>query len=152
MYRNILVPHAGNDSGDLALKHAIAIAKGDGAKITILHVVEDIPIPLSLAYFERESLAKNVDQIKSEMKKEMHKQLDTKATDLKKQGVKIDIVVAHGHPDKEIAQISAIKEFDLIVMAKRRNLRGIMGVLKLGSVSRKVLERVSCPLLLIDSE
>ena len=152
MYRNILVPHAGTDGGDQSLEHALAIAKGNNAKITILHVIEDMPVPLSLAYSERRNLASSLSQIKSEMKKEMRKRLDAKAAEIGKQGIEADIVVADGHPVEEITRITATKKFDLIVMAKRKKLRGIMGVLKLGSVSRKILERVSCPLLLIDGE
>ena len=152
MYKNILVPHAGTGAGDQALKHAMVIAKGSNAKITILHVVEDIPIPLSLAYFERKKLADGFTQLRNEMKNEMYKQLDAKAADLVKQGVEVDTVVVYGSPDEEIARITATQKIDLIVMAKRRKMKGIMGVLKLGSVSRKILERVSCPLLLIDGE
>lgn len=152
MYRNILVPHAGTGAGDQALKHATAIAKGSNAKITILHVVEDIPVPLSLTYFERKKLASDITKIRAEMKNEMHKQLDAKAAELQKHGIEADTVVVHGYPDEKIARITAAEEFDLIVMAKRRKLKGIMGVLKLGSISRKILERVSCPLLLIDGE
>ena len=37
-------------------------------------------------------------------------------------------------------------------MAIRRKLPGIKAVLKLGSVSRKILEKVSIPILLVDLE
>ena len=86
------------------------------------------------------------------MKREMRKQLDAKAAELGKSGIEIDTVVVHGYPDDEIVRISAAEKCDLIVMAKRRKLTGIMGVLKLGSISRKIIERVSCPILLIDGE
>jgi nucleotide-binding universal stress UspA family protein len=152
MYRNILVPHAGSSAGDEALQHAVAMAKDNHAKITVLHVVENMPIPLSLEYSERKKITESLNQIRSEMKREMRKQLDAKAAELGKSGIEIDTVVVHGYPDDEIVRISAAEKCDLIVMAKRRKLTGIMGVLKLGSVSRKIIERVSCPILLIDGE
>ena len=152
MYSNILVPYAGSGAGDKALKHAIAMAKDYDAKITILHVVEDIPVPLSFEYPERMKIVNELDQIKDELKGEMQKQLDAMVTDLGKHKIKIDTVVVNGYPDEEIARIAADKKYDLIIMAKRRKLKGIMGVLRLGSTSRKILERVSSPLLLIDGE
>ena len=50
MYDNILVPHAGTNAGDKALDHAKEIAKKHGSNITILHIVENIPIPPSLTF------------------------------------------------------------------------------------------------------
>ena len=152
MYSNILVPYAGSGAGDKALKHAIAMAKDYDAKITILHVVEDIPVPLSFEYPERMKIVNELDQIKDELKGEMQKQLDAMVADLGKHKIKIDTVVVNGYPDEEIARIAADEKYDLIIMAKRRKLKGIMGVLRLGSTSRKILERVSSPLLLIDGE
>jgi len=37
-------------------------------------------------------------------------------------------------------------------MAKRRKLKGVKKLLGMGSVSRKIAEIVSCPVLLIDIE
>lgn len=152
MYRNILVPHEGSGAGDIALQHAVMMAKDNHAKITVLHVIENMPIPLSLEHSEREKITESLNQIKNEMKREMRKQLHAKATELGKSGMEIDTIVVYGYPDDEIVRISAAEKCDLIVMAKRRKLTGIMGVLKLGSVSRKIIERVSCPILLIDGE
>jgi nucleotide-binding universal stress UspA family protein len=44
------------------------------------------------------------------------------------------------------------QKIDLIVMAKRRKLKGVKKLLSLGSVSRKILESVSCPVLMLDIE
>lgn len=152
MYSNILVPHAGNSAGDEALQHAVAMAKDNNAKITVLHVVENIPIPPSLAHSERKKITDNLKQIRRETKRELRKQLDAKAAEFGKSGIEVDTVVVHGHPDDEIVRLSTAEKYDLIVMAKRKKLTGIRGVLKLGSVSRKIIERVSCPILLIDGE
>ena len=50
--------------------------------------------------------------------------------------------------------LKAIKKYkvDLVVMAKRRKLKGIKGLLSLGSVSRKVVENTTCPILMLDIE
>ena len=153
MYKKILVPHAGSLAGDKALEHAAKIAKDNNSKLTILHVVENIPIPPSLTFsFERKELAKELHHARSELKKEMHKKLDSKGQKLRKKGISTGIKVVHGYPDEEIARILEDDKYDLVVMAKRKKLPGIKGILKLGSVSRKILEKVSCPILLIDGD
>ena len=153
MYKKILVPHAGSPAGDKALEHASKIAKDNKAKLAILHVVENIPIPPSLTFsFERKELAKELRHARSELKKEMYKKLDSKAQRLRKQGVLTHVKVVHGYPDEEITRILEDGRYDLVVMAKRKKLPGIKAILKLGSISRKILEKVSCPILLIDGD
>ena len=48
MFKDILVPHAGTKAGDKVLQHVIEVAKKHDSKITIRHIVENIPIPPSL--------------------------------------------------------------------------------------------------------
>lgn len=151
MYKKILVPHAGTNAGDKALEHAKEIAKKHDSKITILHVVENIPIPPTITFsYERKELAKDLKQARNELKREMYKSLDAKAKKLRNQGVATTVKVIHGYPDEEITRIANENDFDIVVMAKRRKLPGLKAILKLGSVSRKVLERIPCPVLLID--
>ena len=45
MYKKILVPHAGTAAGNKALDHAREMGKKHGSRVTVLHVVENIPIP-----------------------------------------------------------------------------------------------------------
>ena len=53
--------------------------------------------------------------------------------------------------DEVITKYVKNNKFDLIIMAKRRKLSGIMKLLSLGSVSRKIVEIGKCPVLLIDA-
>ena len=151
LYKKILVPHAGTKAGDKALEHASKIAKSEKAEMTLLHIVEHIPIPPSLTFsYERKELAKDLKKVKDELKNEMFTVLDSKAERLRKQGLHVTVKVLHGYPDEEITRIANENHFDIVIMAKRRKLPGLKAILKLGSVSRKVLERVHCPVLLID--
>lgn len=137
----------------MAVEHAAKIAKDNSAELTILHVVEDIPLPPLLALnFEGHKLANDIKSARGELKMAMHKTLDAKAKNLQKQGIAASTTVLHGDPDEEIARIIDDESYDLVVMAKRKRLPGIKGILKLGSVSRKILEKVSCPILFIDGE
>ena len=153
MYNKILVPHAGTSAGDKALEHAGIIASSNDAVLTILHIVEHIPIPPSLSLSgEKRQFAQDLKKARGEMKAQMHILLESKAVKLRKKGIPTSIKVVHGYPDEEIIRIANDGKYDMVIMAKRKKLAGVRGILKLGSVSRKVLEKIYCPVLLVDGE
>lgn len=55
-----------------------------------------------------------------------------------------------GIAEDEITRFA--KDYQVVVMAKRRKLPGIKAILRLGSTSRKIIEKVSTPILLMDVE
>ena len=153
MYETILVPHAGSPAGDEAIKHAIHIAKSDSAKIIILHVLEDLPIiPLLLHQAQIDHIKQQMAEVTETMKKTMESEMAERIKLCEKEGIKSDIKIVTGFPADEILKIVKDQRIDLIVMAKRRKLKGIKRLMTLGSVSRKILEHVSCPVLMIDIE
>ncbi len=153
MYKNILVPHAGTPGGDEALKHAIHIAKSNSSKIISLHVVEDIPHgPRLLHSSQMASIRKQLGEITRSMMDQMEDEMSKKTKLCEKEGISSHVKIASGDAFDEILKIEQNQKIDLIVMAKRRKLKGIKSLLKLGSVSRKVLENVSCPILMVDIE
>ncbi|MDH3766593.1 MAG: universal stress protein [Nitrosopumilus sp.] len=154
MYKNILVPHAGTSAGDLALDHAIHIAKSDSSEITLLHVIEDFPhIPVfSLHASQVSKIKKEISKVTKEMEIVMEKEMEKRIETCKKNGIKSHLKVITGSPADEIMKVVKSQKTDLIVMAKRRKLKGIKGLLSLGSVSRKIVENTSCPVLMMDIE
>lgn len=154
MYKNILVPHAGTPAGDLALDHAIHIAKSSNAEITLLHVIEDFPhIPVfSLHASQVSKLKKDMAEVTKEIEKAMEKEMEKRIETCKKNGIESHLKIITGLPADEIMKIVKNQKIDLIVMAKRRKLKGIKGLLSLGSVSRKIVENTSCPVLMMDIE
>ena len=154
MYKKILVPHAGTPAGDLALKHAIHIAKSSKAEITILHVIEEFPhVPVFALHASQVSkIKKDLAEVTKEMEEVMEKEMKKRIETCKKNGIKSTLKVITGLPAEEIMKIVKSQKTDLIVMAKRRKLKGIKGLLSLGSVSRKIVENTSCPVLMIDIE
>lgn len=152
MFKRILVPYAGSSTGDKSLRYVEKIARDNGSKVTILHVMENIPTPLALATQLRKDITKNLAEVQNDMKKDMIEKLDKKAKTFRDQNIPTTIVVLHGYPEEEITRISNSEDYDLIVMAKRTRFQGMAAIFKLGSVSRKVMEKVSCPLLLIDGD
>ena len=154
MYKKILVPHAGTPAGDEALKHAIHIAKISSSRIVLLHIVEAITYPPSFALSssEQKSLFKSVDDANESIKKDMEKEMEKRKERCKENDLESEIIVSIGNVTEIILDTVKEKKIDLIVMAKRRKLKGVKKLLSLGSVSRKVVENVNCPVILIDIE
>ena len=154
MYKTILVPHGGTPAGDEAVRHAIHLAKNDSAKIILLHVIETSPIPatFALAESERQKLVADMESANNMLKKTMDEKLEEQIQKCKEKGVQAEKIVVVGDAAEEILKINLKKDIDLIVMAKRRKLKGLKKLLSLGSVSRKVVEHVFCPVYLIDIE
>jgi nucleotide-binding universal stress UspA family protein len=154
MYKTILVPHGGTPAGDEAVRHAIHLAKNDSAKIILLHVIEASPIPatFALAESERQKLVADMESANNMLKKTMDEKLEEQIEKCKQKGVRAEKIVVVGDAAEEILKTNMKNDIDLIVMAKRRKLKGLKKLLSLGSVSRKVVEHVFCPVYLIDIE
>ena len=155
MYKTILVPHAGTPAGDEALKHAIHAAKETSSvKIIILHIVEEMQRPptFGLAESEREKLLNTINKTNESIKSEMKKEMEKKIQHCNKSNLDVKIKIAVGDAAKIILDTVDQENIDLAVMAKRRKLKGVKKLLSLGSVSRKIVENVNCPVLLIDIE
>ena len=153
MYKKILIPHAGTTAGNKALDHAWEIGKKYGSSITILHVIENLSISPSIEFsFERKKWTKEFQTIRRDLKLEMHQKLTKQARYLKKDNIPVSIKVVHGYPDEEIIRVANENDYDVVIMAKRRKIIGLTAILNLGSISRKVLEKISCPVILIDGE
>ncbi len=154
MYKTILVPHGGTPAGDEAVRHAIHLAKNDSAKIILLHVIEasTIPATFALAESERKKLVADIESANNMLKKTMDEKLEEQIAKCKEKGVRAEKIVVVGDAAEEILKINMKNDIDLIVMAKRRKLKGLKKLLSLGSVSRKVVEHVFCPVYLIDIE
>ena len=156
MYHTILVPHAGTPAGDEALRHAIHIAKASAvpSKIILLHVVEEIMRPpvFALSSSERKSILKSVDDANVSIKEDMEKLLEKRREKCNANNLKSETMVSIGNAAEKILYVAKQKKVDMIVMAKRRKFKGIKKLLSLGSVSRKVVENVTCPVVLVDIE
>jgi len=154
LYKKILVPHAGTSAGDLALNHAIHIGKSSSSEIILLHIIEEFPhVPVfTLHATQASKIKKEFAQITKEMKSVMEKEMTKRVEMCQKNKIKSNLKILTGLPAEEILKIIKNQKIDLVVMAKRRKLKGIKSILSLGSVSRKIVENTSCPVLMIDAE
>lgn len=155
MYKTILVPHGGTPAGDLALKHAMYAAKDPASKIIILHIIEEIqypPVSFALAHSEQKKVFDSINDANESIRQEMEKVMEKISQQCKEVNIDVQVKVEMGDAAEIILDTVQKENVDLIVMAKRRKLKGIKKLLSLGSVSRKVVENVNCPVTLIDIE
>ena len=81
-------------------------------------------------------------------KKILYKKMEKHVLRCKRQKINAVIKITHGNPDEEILRFYNDNHVDLIVMAKKRDSDDKV-FLNLGSNTRKILEYVSCPILIV---
>lgn len=161
MYKKILVPYDISKPADNALEHAIKLGKASPDEtdviIILLHVIPEIPIYPVLEHAIRSrkdsrltAFKEHAQFVYSSMKNEITKILDEKKREyeqvagLKK--FKTDVV--QGRPVDKILEYAESKGIELIIMGST-GLSGISKLIALGSVSREVLERSKCPVMIV---
>ena len=169
MFTHVLVPLDGTDLAEGILPYVVRIARGAGARITLLTVVDpdmlEVPGTLrgessgrSVPAGERaqarvrrhEESGPFLQQILENVERRAEASLREVADGLREQGVEADVKIVLGTPAEKIVTFAEDEGCDLIAMSTHgRNLiaRGV-----LGSVTDKVIHSVSVPVLTITPE
>jgi nucleotide-binding universal stress UspA family protein len=129
MYKNILVPIAAD--GDPRMARALDVARtlaADGAKITVLSVVEEVP-----GYIRSQLPEGQSEQIRRSVEKGL-------ADDLKGTSG-VDVLVVTGHSARTILDVAEKDAVDLIVISSHRpEISDIF----LGSTASRVVRHAQC--------
>ena len=144
MYRHILVTSDGSEFSDPALRHAAALARSVGSRLTVLHVVPDAHLDLSSG----DDLSVEAQTLEREWTSESETDFARIRTLLEGTEFGTRLVQArHTHIAQVILREADLLEVDLIVMATH----GRAGVAHLihGSVAEDVARHASTPTLLI---
>lgn len=140
MFSRILVPVDGSDHSHRALETALFLSEKLGAKVTAIHVMEEIPV----SYIVSEKLLREtVDAYKRENQLTLSKCSEI-AT---KKGLTIKTKLLQGNAGSTILDFCEKEKYDIIIMGSRG--MGKFKELVLGSVSSKVLHHSSCHVLII---
>ena len=151
----ILLPHDGTEMSDRAVDKAKEFAKAFDAELLILHVIEHVPIPPSLILGnERVWMDRTRRSISRKLEEAWMKMVQEKLINgLTKQNIKATPRVLVGNTinsiSDQILKFAKDNQVDLIIMGSERLEKRISKVRALGSVSRGVSERASCPVVLI---
>lgn len=138
MFRSILVAVDASRAAQRALEQAVELARGEGARLTLISVAE-LPrwrfsgFPLAVPFPNEAELVSEAETIVE------------RAEALVPEGVPVSTVVRRGPVVKEILKRIEAGEHDLVVVGSRG--LGPAGALILGSVSRAVVARSPVPVL-----
>ena len=161
-YSAIVVPHDGSEMSDKALSHAIYLSNMSGAEIVILHVVEDIhhidsTVVLATSKEEGERggggvEAKDIGKKKDyeiKVEGEVKQMIEDKMRFCKQAGVKsqVSYKIQIGKAVDEIIKMSEDVNVDLMVIASSK--KPSLTTRLLGSTSRKVIDSIEKPVLII---
>jgi nucleotide-binding universal stress UspA family protein len=144
LVRNVLAPLDFSDNSRVALAHARETAAFYGARLHVLHVVENNLRP---AFYNTHGLSMLEVIPKIEQRSKEMLQSEVKA--LPAHDVEIEEHVVRGHAAREIVRFAEDQQMDLIVIATH-GLTSISHFF-IGSVAEKVARRSPCPVMVIKS-
>lgn len=135
LYREILVAVDGSRESQRALEHAVALAREEHARLTLVTVIAPVSIAPGPALTPVPSIRQTYGEILA------------KARDTVPEDVGVTTLLLEGAPAKEIVGLTRTGRYDLVVMGTHG--RGRLAGALLGSVSRGVLHCAQTPVLLI---
>ncbi len=144
MYRNILVPVDGSPTSNAGLDEAIALAKAIGARLRLLHVVDQMPLAFSSDGFGAMSV--DVTGLLREAGQELLAQAEAHVTAA---ALEVDSVLLESLDGRLFEHVSAQARdwpADLIVIGTHGR-RGV-GRMLLGSDAEQVVRHAPVPVLL----
>jgi len=173
LFKKILVPYDGSKPSDRALEQAIELAKlvksknkdtsndnDNDVHIILLYVCQEILVPAMIERPMRSPKTGEVTTV-SELIKDLNEEVRTNMSKMlnekkHKYADKDDVIIETislaggegGPPADTILDFANNQKVDLIVIGNV-GLSGLSKVKALGSVSRSVSERASCPVLIV---
>lgn len=152
MYQRILVPFDGSKFSKNALNEAIKIAQMTDGIIylcTIISMGSIVPPGSLLGLMKSASTGDLQRRLIRSAKIQAERLEQSQISYCKSKGVKAYYkIIVDGNIAEEILKIAKKKTIDLIVIGSQ-GLHGISKIKSLGSVSRKVSELASCPVLIV---
>ena len=141
MIENILCAVDRSPSSLQAFSYAIALARWQGARLTLLEVIETAPPP-------RGSRVPK-DDVPTERLAALERDLRRVLTARRASDLKVEIVMRKGNVVQEILAQAKASRADLVVIGSHGR-RGVQRLV-LGSVAEKVLRLATCPVLTVRS-
>ncbi len=149
-YNKILCTHDGSVRSEKAYRHSKYLANNLNSELILLNVlsVPTKPFGISPTTGARKNIKEHLAKIEKELQRDIEKMFVEKVKECKKLGISARYAIEYGVPLEKIPEFTRKEKIDIIVMASKA-LPGITRMSVLGSVSRWVAERVSCPVLIV---
>lgn len=137
VYRHILVALDGSADSKTALRHAVALARDQNAKLTLMTVVPHVPTPVGPGVAPPPETDESHNAIIKEALAEIPKDIG------------VTTRLEHGEIADTILKLVATEDYDLLVMGSHGHSRVHRALL--GSVSERVLHKAAVPVLMLRS-
>lgn len=137
--KHVLVATDFSDSSQNALRHAVAIARVHGAKLSVVHVVSSMGYRMAGA--DAEFLA--AEHASSDLRELW----DKVAGKGESSGIEVSLIVRQGEISAELEDLIQKERVDLVVLGTRG--RAGFSKVMLGSVAEHVFRNASCPVLTV---
>jgi len=148
LFRRILCPVDFSDCSMQALNYAMSLAQEADAQLTVLHVAADElettpDMYGAIILNDRESLAdvrrRRHDEARQRLKEAIPQAVEAYC--------RVETMVSHGKPSREIVRIAGEQEAELIVIGVQG--RGAVDLLFFGSTTNHVVREATCPVLTV---
>lgn len=138
--RRILVPVDFSPPSKKALRYALSFAEQFGARITVMHVLDEPSPELAFEPLEKKRLMQSSREAAEKKMKQLMASDDTKVSVYKG-------LVSSGRAYQEITEAARRQKVDLIVLATH-GWTGLKHVV-MGSTAEKVIRHAPCPVLVV---
>jgi len=143
MFKHILMPTDGSEHSQRAVERGIELAKLCGAKVTGIHVMQDIRMLIASDAMVPSGIDENME---AEAREQAARFLTVVQKAADAAGVPCETLIAQGqHPYDAIVDVANERGCDLIVMTSRYR-KGLVSLI-MGSEASRVLHRASIPVL-----
>ncbi|HMC25677.1 MAG TPA: universal stress protein [Candidatus Udaeobacter sp.] len=139
--KRFLVCTGGKEFIEHAVQFTGKIAAALGASVTLLHVMAEPPA----IYLNLVQLEENVDRL-LQSKSELGTNLRRQKRDLEHLAVPAEVRLRHGIVIDQVFEEVRAGDYDLIVTGTSQ-ARGLLGHYIMGDLTRSILNRASCPVL-----
>lgn len=137
--KKILVAHDGSKTSDKALKKAVEIAVGLNSSLTVLSVIPELYLT-ELSDMDRQRITAALTEEAKQAMEKIRVSLSAKPIETK-------TIMRQGLPAEKILETAQKMKVDLLVVGShgRHGARKFL----LGSVSSKVVDYATCPVLVV---
>jgi nucleotide-binding universal stress UspA family protein len=142
--KRILVPVDFSAHSEKAARYATTLANRFGARVSLLHVVED---PFVTGAWRAEAFVPNIPELLDELVKAAQVQIGELKARLAAQGLGVETAVITGQPAHSIVELATVGAFDLIVMGTHG--RTGLSHAFMGSIAERVVQKAPCAVLTV---
>ncbi len=139
--KNILVTTDLSELSAVAFGHALTLALLTGAKVHLIHVIEEVSKRSKKASVKRAAASYRIRE--ATRRKKMQKFLTEQGVDHKS----LRLIIRHGHPHREVLRYTREAKIDLVIIATHGRT-GVAHML-MGSIAEKIVRLSPVPVLTV---